>query len=101
MLPNPTASAVGSYDVVVTNWAGAVTSSPARLTLVKLLSSPAEPAILQLSGVGNYRVDWQSTPTAASWTLWSNLSLPAVSQQQLSDPAASTQPARFYRVTPQ
>jgi hypothetical protein len=101
VLPNPTASAVGSYDVVVTNWAGAVTSSPARLTLVKLLSSPAEPAILQLSGVGNYRVDWQSTPTAASWTLWSNLSLPAVSQQQLSDPAASTQPARFYRVTPQ
>ena len=98
---NPTLSAVGSYDVVVTNWAGPVTSAPARLTLTRVLAYPAQPPVLQISGVGNYRVDRQDMLTPSNWSFWTNLSLPVVTRQQLNDPAAGSQPAGFYRVMPQ
>ena len=101
VVQNPTMNEVGSYDVVVTNWAGAVTSSPARLTLTRVLAYPAQPPSLQISGVGNYRVDRQNTLSPTNWSLWTNLSLPVVTQQQLSDSAAGSLPAGFYRVMPQ
>jgi hypothetical protein len=56
---------------------------------------------LQISGVGNYRVDRQNTLSPTNWSLWTNLSLPVVTQQQLSDSAAGSLPAGFYRVMPQ
>ena len=101
VLNNVTANQVGIYDVVVTNWAGSTTSAPARLTLMKLLSDAAQPPILQINGVGNYRVDYQNTLPTSNWNLWTNVSLPGVTQWQVSDPSALGRPARFYRVVPQ
>jgi hypothetical protein len=100
-LSNLATNDVGSYDLVATNWAGGTTSAPARLTLIKLCSPMLQHPALQINGVGNYRVDYQNTLASGNWTVWTNLSMAVVGQQQVIDLSASNRPARFYRVVPQ
>jgi hypothetical protein len=101
VLQRVTTNDVGIYDAVLTNWAGATTSAPVRLTLISLSASAPQPPVLQVNGVGDYRVDYQNTLATNNWSFWTNLSLSVVTQREVTDLEAANQQARFYRVLPQ
>jgi hypothetical protein len=100
-LSNLNTDLVGRYDVVVTNWAGSVTSAPARLTLISLQAPAGEYPVLQINGGGDYRVDWADSIASNAWTTLSNFSIPSAGEQQVTDQSADGYPVRFYRVLPQ
>ena len=101
VLQRVTTNEVGIYDAVLTNWAGATTSAPVRLTLINLSASAPQPPVLQVNGVGDYRGDYQNTLATNNGSFWTNLSLSLVTQREVTGLEAGSQQARFYRVLPQ
>lgn len=92
----------GEYSVVVQNGSTSSTSAPAALTVlspaqIKMISKTT-PAIVFRDFPGtSYHVEY-SGAIDIGWTLFTNIVLTDY-PQILSDPSASGQPSRFYKVT--
>jgi sugar lactone lactonase YvrE len=104
ILPGVTGADTGSYQVVISNASGSVTSSAAILTAVNLNIQPVPGTpVLQIYGPTGetYRVDYSGDLSIPNnWTILTNLVLPG-SPYLLADPTPAHQPQRFYRLVPQ
>jgi hypothetical protein len=94
VLTNLTSTQAGSYFIVVSNWAGSSTSSPAVLSLLSLNMY----AGLTIAGqVGDtYQVDYRTSLTGSNWTTLTNLVLPS-NPFLFIDTNSPYSPQRFYR----
>ncbi len=104
-LPNVQATNAGSYSVVITNAAGAITSSVARLTVSSDIVRPEISTVVFNRGVFSFSVNGsagQSYLVQASTNLtdWSTLftTNPAVLPFTWNDAGASNFIQRFYRI---
>jgi len=94
----------GNYFVVVTNFAGGVTSSNALLVVLVppslALQLWAGYPLLNLNGMlsNNFTVQYSPDLTSTNWIPLQTFSNLLTSPYQFLDPAGSGQPARFYRV---
>ncbi len=94
----------GNYSVVVTNFAGSVTSSNALLVVLVppslALQLWAGYPLLNLNGMlsNNFVVQYNSDLTGTNWITLQTFSNLLVSPYRFLDPAGVVPPARFYRV---
>jgi hypothetical protein len=106
LLTNIQPSQAGSYQVVITNTFGSVTSAPVTLTIAGGafqfvvtggLQLSTNGFKLQLSGLaGQGPVILQASSNLIDWSpIFTNP--PAIGVIELVDPAATTRSARFYR----
>ena len=103
LLPSVTLTDAGSYSTVVSNTFGAVTSSPATLTVtdpltVQTLVAPNAVNVLQWSAIpgSNYLVQYKDDLT---WPAWSNLvSVTATGPSMAITNAAPLPQQRFFRI---
>ncbi|WCJ59323.1 immunoglobulin domain-containing protein [Fontisphaera persica] len=98
LLPNAQSFDAGAYHVVITNIAGAVTSSPATLTVLLppiITEQPHSQTVLAGSAV-TFRVTALGA-TAYQWRR-NNANLPAANGPVLSLTAVTTNDAGFYQV---
>jgi hypothetical protein len=79
LLRSPQSQDAGQYSLVVTNFAGAVTSSPAIVTVLSAptirLDPVAQTVISAFPAVRGfqYSVDYAANPVASYWAKWTNL----------------------------
>ena len=93
----------GNYSVVVTNWAGSVTSSNALLSVIVpptlALQLLAGYPLLNLNGMvsSNFSVQYSTNLAVTNWINLLSISNLAANPYQFLDPAGVVPPARFYR----
>ena len=92
----------GNYMVVVTNWAGSVTSQPATLALSPVpwlccTTSPQDGTVqLSLTCLPGFTYRIDASTNLLHWVLVTNFLIPD-GEVQFIDPGASNFPQRFYR----
>jgi hypothetical protein len=98
LLTNVQPSQAGAYTVVVTNIAGAVTSSPAMLSVIPPVERRPVPGVKVTGEAGSlWNVDYaNSVRLAPNWTTLGSVSLTSTSQYYF-DLTLPLQPQRFYR----
>jgi hypothetical protein len=97
VVPSPSSTNVGIYDVVISSATGTTVSGPARLTLVEMVKLPV--VVLEGPVGSNYRVEYKSNVEDVVWTTLQNLTL-ANSPFYFLDVSGRGLPQRFYRVVP-
>jgi sugar lactone lactonase YvrE len=103
-LPDLTSSSSGTYQVVVANLGGSVTSSSVVLTVVSPpalgLSLLAGSPVLHLNGMvsNSFVVQYNTNLAGTNWTMLQRVSNLLTNPHPILDPAGLVSPARFYRV---
>jgi sugar lactone lactonase YvrE len=103
-LPDLTSSSSGTYQVVVANLGGSVTSSSVVLTVVSPpalgLSLLAGSPVLHLNGMvsNSFVVQYNTNLAGTNWTTLQRVPNLLTNPHPILDPAGFVSPARFYRV---
>ena len=107
IVTNVQAANAGSYQVVVSNALGVVTSLvatlslPARLTTVVMPSGPGQAVTIHfytLAGL-SYTVQYRDQLEAGDWQTLANIAVQSTNQAiTVEDAEASSKPQRFYRI---
>jgi hypothetical protein len=100
-LPEALAADAGSYDVVVTNYLGTVTSSAATLTITPstppVITQQPQPATALAGQPASFSVTATGSPPRFQW-LRNDVPLSGATQATLSLPAVTLADAGFYTV---
>ena len=97
-LANLTLSQSGSYSVVASNFAGAVVSTAATLTVAPI-QGIVMPITLSGTIGSSWRIDYVNDLGTSNWATLATVTLTNLSQVYL-DTSALSQPQRFYHVVP-